>query len=71
MATTYKDVEVQCPFFKELTKKGISCEGLTDDSIIKLWFNSPKSKELHSEVFCQKKYKNCEIYRMLEAKYED
>lgn len=71
MATTYKDVEIQCPFFKELTKKGISCEGLTDDSIIKLWFNSPKSKDLHAEVFCQRKYKNCEIYRMLEAKYED
>lgn len=71
MATTFKDVDIQCPFFKELTNKGISCEGLTDESIIKLWFNSPKAKELHTEIFCQKKYQNCEIYKMLEAKYED
>lgn len=71
MATTFKDVDIQCPFFKELTKKGISCEGITDDSITKLCFNSPKSKELHTEIFCQRKYKNCEIYTMLEAKYED
>ena len=59
MATTYKDVKIQCPFFKELTNKSISCEGLTDDSIIKLWFNSSKSKDLHAGVFCSRKYKNC------------
>jgi hypothetical protein len=71
MATTYKDVDIQCPFFKELAKKGVSCEGLTDDSIIKLWFSSPKSLDLHTEIFCCNRYQNCEIYRMLEAKYED
>jgi hypothetical protein len=71
MATTYKDVEIQCPFYKEQVKQSISCEGLTDESIIKLWFNSQKAKELHMKVFCQNKYKNCEIYTMLEKKYED
>lgn len=71
MATTYKDVDIQCPFFKELTNKGISCEGLTDDSLIKLWFSSPKSKLYHTRVFCENEYKKCPIYRMLEAKYED
>ena len=71
MATTYKDVDIRCPFFKELTKRGISCEGVTDDSILKLWFYSPKAKDLHVEVFCQRRYGNCEIYRMLEKKYEE
>lgn len=71
MPTTYKDVDIKCPFFKELAARSISCEGLTDDSIIKLWFNSPKSKDLHVEVFCQNKYKNCELYRMLVEKYEE
>ena len=71
MATTYKDVDVICPFFREQAAKYISCEGLTEDSIIKLWFRVQKSKELHSDVFCEGKYKNCEIYRMLEAKYEE
>lgn len=71
MPTTYKDVDVKCPFFKELTKKAISCEGLTDDSTIKLCFAAPKSKDLQLEVFCNKKYKYCEIYTMLEKKYEE
>ena len=71
MATTYKDVDILCPFFKELSKRSISCEGLTDDSILKLWFSSPKSKDLHVEVFCERRYKNCEIYTMLEKKYEE
>lgn len=71
MATTYKDVDIQCPFFKGLDKKNISCEGLTDDSILKLWFNSPKSKNLHIDIFCSRKYKTCKICKMLEKKYED
>lgn len=71
MPTTYKDVEVKCPFFKEHTKKGITCEGLTEDSIIKLCFLSTESKDLQARVFCNTKYQNCEIYRMLEKKYEE
>lgn len=71
MSTTYKDVDVLCPFFREQKVQGISCEGLTEDSILKLCFNSPNSKCLHMKVFCQRKYKNCEIYEMLEKKYEE
>lgn len=71
MPTTYKDVEILCPFYKEQAKQSISCEGLVDDSTIKLWFNYPKAKCLHAQVFCQKKYKNCEIYSILEKKYEE
>lgn len=71
MATTYKDVDIKCPFFRELSNKGISCEGLTSDSLIKLWFNSPKSKEYHITEYCTRRYHNCAICKMLEAKYED
>lgn len=71
MATTYKDADIQCPFYKGQGKQSISCEGIVDDSLIKQWFKFPKSKSLHMKVFCQEKYKNCEIYEMLEKKYED
>ena len=71
MATTYNDVEIKCPFFREQTSSCISCEGLTEDSIIKLWFALQASKDLHRNAFCQGKYNYCEIYRMLEAKYEE
>lgn len=71
MASNYEDVDILCPFFRELTKKSISCEGLTDDSIIKQWFEIPKNKEIHANVFCKKSYKSCEIFMMLEKKYEE
>ena len=71
MASTYKDVEVKCPFYKEQTARTISCEGITDDSIIKQYFSFPRSKELHVNVFCERKFENCEIYRMLVKKYEE
>ena len=71
MSTTYKDVDVKCPYYKGQTANGISCEGLTDDSIIKLWFNSHKLKCCHMDAYCQKRYNYCEIARMLEAKYEE
>lgn len=71
MSTTYKDVEIKCPFFKEQNPKNISCEGLVDDSIIKLCFVSPKAKDTQTRIFCEKSYKNCEIYRILEKKYEE
>lgn len=71
MATTYKDVDIKCPFFRELSNKGISCEGLTSDSIIKLCFSSPKGRDYHVRELCSHRYKNCAICKMLEAKYED
>lgn len=71
MASTYKDADVQCPFYKEQTGRTISCEGVTDDSIIKQYYWSPKSKDIQMDVFCKKNYKNCEVYRMLEKKYEE
>lgn len=71
MSTTYQDVDVKCPYYKGHTASGISCEGLTDDSIINLWFNSHKPKSCHMEAYCKKRYRYCEIARMLEAKYEE
>lgn len=71
MATTYKDSDVKCPFFREQTKRSISCEGIIDESILKLWFEDKKTKDRHSEIFCCNRYCNCEIYSMLEKKYEE
>lgn len=71
MSTSYRDALIKCPFYKESAKKSISCEGLTEDSIIKLLFNSPKKMVMHCRIFCEHRYKACEIYNMLEKKYEE
>jgi hypothetical protein len=71
MPVQYEDVDVLCPFFKRQTVVSISCEGLTDDMGIKLCFQNAKAKDIHAEVFCNCKYKNCEIYGMVEKKYDE
>lgn len=69
--TRFDDIDVVCPFFKASNEKQISCEGIAEESILILSFNNKKDRNFHKTVFCDKKCENCEIYRMLEKKYED
>lgn len=71
MPYQYKDVDVKCPFFKRQTNVGISCEGLTDEMFIRLCFQTAKAKDTQMEVFCDNHYRKCEIYEILEKKYEE
>jgi hypothetical protein len=71
MPTMYDDVNAVCPFFRSSGKRKISCEGITDGCITSLEFNSGRKRDLHRKVFCNKKWQNCEIARMLEEKYEE
>ena len=66
-----EEKEVKCPFYKGMTMQGISCEGLTDDSTLKLLFTSPEKRKSHCKRFCRTNYKTCEIYKLLEKKYEE
>lgn len=71
MAKQINDGNVECPFFLNCGRKTISCEGITDDSKIYLSFTLVTNRNQHLNLFCTKRYKNCEIYNMLEKKYED
>ena len=71
MPRTYNEGLIMCPFYKSMAQKSISCEGITEECIIKLLFTSPAKRDMHRKVFCDNRYKNCELYRMLEAKYEE
>ena len=71
MPRTYNEGLICCPFYKSMAQKSITCEGITDDCIIKLLFTSPEKRDLHRKIFCEQKYKNCELYGVIERKYED
>lgn len=76
MPTMYDDADVKCPFYLSSRIGGgwhneISCEGIVEDSVILLRFKTPAKMRMHCEIFCNEHYKNCEIFRMLEEKYED
>lgn len=67
----YMDAYVQCPFFCSNDKRKIVCEGITEDCKTVLSFTSNTKKKRHRSVFCESKYKNCEVYRMLKEKYDE
>ena len=68
---SYKQIDVQCPFYKSDAMKRIICEGLIDKSNISLGFLIFKDYEIQLRTFCCEHYQKCEIYRMLMQKYEE
>ena len=71
MPTMFDDVEAKCPFFLSSGKRKISCEGITDYCTTCLMFVSEKKRNQHREIFCDARFQNCEIYRMLVEKHEE
>lgn len=70
---SYKQIEVQCPFYKyDDGKQRITCEGLVDNSSLALIYQKRRDYETQISVFCCEHYKRCEVYRMImEAKYDE
>jgi hypothetical protein len=71
MATMYDDVDARCPYYQSSDKRRISCEGIADGCITSLHFLSQEKRNEHRRIFCDAKYENCEIHKMLEEKYSD
>lgn len=68
---SYRQVHVQCPFFKfDDGKKRITCEGIIDDSSLALIFHKKVDYETQINVFCCEHYRKCEVYRLLMDKYD-
>lgn len=67
-----RQADVLCPFFKNYWRGSIKCEGFMDGCSNTVTFIDKDDHARHMDVFCQKHYKNCEIYRMvMAAKYEE
>lgn len=71
ISSSYEDATAICPFYKASDARRISCEGVTDGSVIIQSYVSKDKRDKQKRIFCDKAYKNCEIYRMLEEKYEE
>ena len=68
----YGSQDTLCPFYRREDKNAIKCEGIMDDSFISQYFCKSKDKQIHKDVFCNHRYGNCEIYRMLmSSKYKE
>lgn len=71
MPKAYNQALIQCPFYLSEGTKSLSCEGITDDCRIYLLFNSKEKRDRHRKIFCEEHYKCCELYGILERKYDD
>ena len=69
--TTFKSVDIVCPFYRREDLLGITCEGITDDCLVSVHFFSKSKKQQHMNIFCNKNYKCCEVCQMLLKKYEE
>lgn len=69
---SFKQVEVQCPFYKyDDGRRRITCEGLIDKSSIALIYLTRGDYDTQLMTFCCEYYKKCEVYRMLMEKYNE
>ena len=71
MPDIYERISAQCPFFKTCSEYDIACEGVVPDSTLKLRFESKGSRSMYKVTYCDSKYQECRICRMLEKKYEE
>lgn len=64
-------MKAECPFFIAHMDRNIVCEAPIPGCSVWLKFKKLKDKEIQYEVFCCKKYENCEMYTATEKKYEE
>ena len=63
---SFKQVYVQCPFYRYDDGKGvISCEGLVDGGYIKVTFPTKEEYNVQMDTFCCNHYDYCELFRAL------
>ena len=63
---SYKQVYVQCPFYRYDDGKGvISCQGLVDGGYIKVTFPTKEEYNIQMDTFCCNHYDYCELFRAL------
>lgn len=65
MSYTTSTGAVCCPFFTGHSAHELRCEGLVEKSYISQMFKRKSDRELHERIFCEARYQNCEICRML------
>ena len=71
ITSSYEDASAKCPFYKSSDAKRISCEGITFGSVLIQSFSSRDKRNIQKHTFCDDRYENCEVYRVLMEKYED
>lgn len=69
---SYKQAYVRCPFYKyDDGKRRITCEGIINNSSLALIYHTKVDYERQITIFCCDQFQKCELYRMLNEKYDE
>ena len=60
---------VQCPYYKKEKQNTIVCEGVCDGNCLELTFRSSEKKRFYRAQYCNSKYGDCRITKMLHEKW--
>lgn len=67
----FRSAAVKCPFFRGHTPTEVGCEGITDDTLLKLIFANRTARDRHEDIFCMAAYEKCELFRAINEQYEE
>lgn len=71
MPTQFDDVNVKCPFFLRSDVRKITCEGISDKSVLEVVTEKKIERDRIKELYCDKYYKLCPIHQMLKKEADD
>ena len=64
--------EIWCPFYRGHTMRSVCCEGITDESVLRLIFRTPDQRVQQMRIFCATDHCTyCELYPAINGRYED
>ena len=70
MCKNKQDFLVQCPYYREDDPQAVYCEGVQDNTRLRLGFTGRKQKKTYCEHYCREHWKDCMIAKMLNRKYD-
>ena len=64
------DASVQCPYYKSDGRQAVYCEGVEEDSGLRLGFGAHLRKQQYKDSVCCDRWKTCAVAQMLNRKYD-
>lgn len=68
--SAYDDAKAKCPFYQRGGSNKIVCEGIIKNSVTVQEFNTKNDRNTHKSRYCDGQYSKCELYKMLQRKYD-
>jgi len=60
-----------CPYYRDESAGAVGCQGVSDQSYLRLSFDNRSAAFGYKRSRCKKSYRLCPVYRMLAQLYDD